>query len=242
MYRPLGKIPMGPLGHGCLFVCCKLAIVWFVGLQAPVSIEAMAAEAVVTLDDDARADLLVEVFQVAVAPSVIERIKAASTPDNQMFEIGNDKSDKAVNISHIKDCSEVLVEIGRRFHNNNIEVPCKVVARQALLKFDTTHNGKLSHARTLKNKGQIVLKKSDQHNWAKKNGDVLGKIITWFKKLRKSSKSHDPAVAHIKSFWSNHDSDDEDLYHGSNLYCRHRETFAFRANLVSRFYNPVDQA
>ena len=33
MYRPLSKIPMGPLGHGCLFVCCKLAIVWFVAIE-----------------------------------------------------------------------------------------------------------------------------------------------------------------------------------------------------------------
>ncbi len=62
---------------------------------------------------------------------------------------------------------------------------------------------------------------------------MLGKLITWFKKLRKSQTSHDPAVAFIKSFWTNHESDDEDLYDGSDYasstLC---ETFACPANRV----------
>ena len=164
----------------------------------------MAAEATVAEDtaaaDAARVDLLVEEFKVAITPAEIERVKSLTPPMNILFEMGNERSEKNVNVVHIKQYADVLTEVGRKFHNTNIAVPCKVIARQALIKFDTAHEGKLSHARTLKFKGQIVLKRTDQNQWAKKNGDTLGKLITWFKKLRKSSKSHDPVIAHIKSF------------------------------------------
>ena len=50
---------------------------------------------------------------------------------NILFEMGNERSEKNVNVVHIKQYADVLTEVGRKFHNTNIAGPCKVIARQA---------------------------------------------------------------------------------------------------------------
>jgi hypothetical protein len=173
-----------------------------------------ATEAVTAaLDEGQRHDMLMEVLLLGILPAELEKAKAQPPPANVLFEIGNDRSCKAVNLKHIKAYSNILIEVGKKFASKNIEVPDKVECRAALLALDTRHEGKLSHARTRKQKGQMVVSKADQHNWAKENGDSLGKLLTWFKKLKKSDKSYDKDVQRIKEFWGRADSD-EDLHCG----------------------------
>ena len=128
--------------------------------------------------------ILLEALKVGILPSEIEHVKSTEPPGNCLFEIGNDRSPKAVNLMHVKTHRGILVEVGIKFLGHNHGIPNKVECRNALALFDTFHAGKLSHARTRKLKGEFIARKSDQHEWAKDNGDSLAKLLAWFKKLR----------------------------------------------------------
>jgi hypothetical protein len=142
---------------------------------------------------------MLQCLLIGIPPQLIDVAKSEDPPMNVLFEVGTDRTAKAVHKSHLKKYKTVLVAIGKRFQNR---VPNKVTCRDALQQLDDKFEHKLSHARMRKSKGALQPNKSDKYAWAKENGDALSRLMQWsWRLLSRTKNSKDPDVQEIKDAW-----------------------------------------
>jgi hypothetical protein len=153
-----------------------------------------------SLTQDAKdAETMLQCLLIGIPPQLIDAAKSQDPPMNVLFEVGTDRTAKAVHKSHLKKYKTVLVAIGKRFQNR---VPNKVTCRDALQQLDDKFEHKLSHARMRKSKGALQPNKSDKYAWAKENGDALSRLMQWsWRLLSRTKNSKDPDVQDIKDAW-----------------------------------------
>jgi hypothetical protein len=142
---------------------------------------------------------MMQCLLVGISPGLIEAAKNNDPPMNVLFEVGTDRTAKAVHISHLKKYRSVLVAVGGHFRDR---VPTKVICRDALQQLDDRYEHKLSHARMRKVRGVLVANKTDVHSWSKENADALSRLMQWsWRLLSRTRNSKDADVQAIKDAW-----------------------------------------